>query len=244
MKIVGPYRIFLLVWVLVFHPPTQAAEYRYSGTNSLSLGLTGRCFSASEEEQCFVGQKLSFEHGFLRKSKTETPEYEPLNAPLGGLDGLNFHFVDGELALAILFFYLLLFVFFVFVVPGIVWMIGAIYANYIEGTFYGGTLLLSGGKGSIINSVGVKFASYPSQSLDLNFYLGAAYSFTSFTDEWSEGGSMQLGIGLVPRKRGFMAAIEFERHILNKKVKDIHAQEIIDDSRDFGQSSLVLGWRF
>ena len=229
---------FLLVWVLVFHHPTQAAEYRYSGANSLSLGLTGRCFSASEEGQCFVGRKISFEHVFLSKSKTQTPEYKPIEGSIGYLG------VGGLEGLVILLLLLPLVMFIVYVVPGISWMIGAVYANYIEAAFYGGTLLTSGGKGPIINSVGIKFASYPSQDLDINFYMGAAYSFTSFTQERSEGGSIQLGLGFVPRQQGFMASIEFERHILNRKVKDIDAQEIISDSRDLGQSSLVLGWRF
>ena len=239
------FLICLLIRALIFASPLKASDFSYGGANSLSLGLTHRCFNGTEDDLCFVGQKLTIEHSFLSKSKSQAPEYRPINTNgMGSWHGGYYSFGDGRALLALVLIYLFIFVFVVYVLPGAVWILGSLYSNYIESGIYASSLLLSRGQGSGINSIGMKVSAYPFEDVDFSFYLGAAYSFTSWTSDRAEGNSMLFGFGLVPKKTGFMASIEFERHFLNEKIKNIHAKEILEDSKNLGQSSLVLGWRF
>ncbi|MFK7825240.1 MAG: hypothetical protein AB8G05_13885 [Oligoflexales bacterium] len=238
-------KVFFLISILIFDIPSKDSVYQYGGANNLSLGLSHRCFERSEQESCFVGQKLTIEHSFLSKGKSHAPEYRPLDIKdVGSLNRGYYHYGSGDVLLAMILVYFFILVFFVYIVPGVAWIFGSIFANYLESGIYASHLMLSEGQGSGVNSLGVKISSYPFQNIDFNFYLGAAYSFTSLTSDKAEGGSMQFGIGLVPKRSGFIAALEFEKLFLNEKIKNIHAQEILEDSKNLGQSSLVLGWRF
>lgn len=229
------YCSIFLTLLMIFPAQLQGGEYYYGGENSFSLGLSHRCFQQEDEHICFTGRKLVYEHNLLHKDKSRIPEYQPINP--GNLGSPNLD------SLAALGFYILLILFVAFVIPGIIWLIGGLYSSHITTDLYVSSQFLSSEKSPGFHSIGIKTGAYIFRNFDINFYMGVAYSFADGAHEDLEGRSTRFGIGYIPKNKGFIAALEFERHLFREKVGNIFIQNI-SSSKSLGQSSLLLGWRF